>query len=120
MLAILSSLYYYHRHVRLAYIYLLQPLIVCVRLNMLTSLVLPPVSEERPEDASKKNLVQVTTSIQKTLGLLHQLNLIVSSFNSASQLPHGQRRPCSLSVAAHVVYDDALPPCCYSRLVAWC
>ncbi|ONM23023.1 Mediator complex subunit 10 CG5057-PA [Zea mays] len=46
---------------------------------------------ERPEDASKQNLAQVTSSIQKTLGLLHQLNLTVSSFNSASQLPLLQR-----------------------------
>ncbi|CAL5087210.1 unnamed protein product [Urochloa decumbens] len=44
-----------------------------------------------PEDASKQNLAQVTSSIQKTLGLLHQLNLTVSSFNSASQLPLLQR-----------------------------
>ncbi|CAL5082499.1 unnamed protein product [Urochloa decumbens] len=44
-----------------------------------------------PEDASKQNLSQVTSSIQKTLGLLHQLNLTVSSFNSASQLPLLQR-----------------------------
>ncbi|PUZ71651.1 hypothetical protein GQ55_2G330600 [Panicum hallii var. hallii] len=46
---------------------------------------------ERSEDASKQNLAQVTSSIQKTLGLLHQLNLTVSSFNSASQLPLLQR-----------------------------
>ncbi|XP_010238414.1 LOW QUALITY PROTEIN: mediator of RNA polymerase II transcription subunit 10b [Brachypodium distachyon] len=46
---------------------------------------------ERPEDASKQNLAQVTGSIQKTLGLLHQLNLNVSSFSSASQLPLLQR-----------------------------
>ncbi|KAL5200855.1 hypothetical protein ABZP36_035209 [Zizania latifolia] len=46
---------------------------------------------ERPEDASKQNLAQVTASIQKTLGLLHQLNLNVSSFSSASQLPLLQR-----------------------------
>ncbi|XP_062194157.1 mediator of RNA polymerase II transcription subunit 10b-like [Phragmites australis] len=46
---------------------------------------------ERPEDASRQNLAQVTSSIQKTLGLLHQLNLTVSSFNSASQLPLLQR-----------------------------
>ena len=45
---------------------------------------------ERPEDASKQNLAQVTSSIQKTLGLLHQLNL-TASFNSASQLPLLQR-----------------------------
>jgi hypothetical protein len=46
---------------------------------------------ERPEDASKQNLAQVTSSIQKTLGLLHQLNLTVSSFNSASHLSLLQR-----------------------------
>ncbi|GJM99331.1 hypothetical protein PR202_ga16421 [Eleusine coracana subsp. coracana] len=46
---------------------------------------------DRPEDPSKQNLAQVTNSIQRTLGLLHQLNLTVSSFNSASQLPLLQR-----------------------------
>ncbi|EMS49589.1 Mediator of RNA polymerase II transcription subunit 10 [Triticum urartu] len=46
---------------------------------------------DRPEDPSKQNLAQVTGSIQKTLGLLHQLNLNVSSFSSASQLPLLQR-----------------------------
>ncbi|KAE8811054.1 mediator of RNA polymerase II transcription subunit 10b-like [Hordeum vulgare] len=40
---------------------------------------------------SKQNLAQVTGLIQKTLGLLHQLNLSVSSFSSASQLPLLQR-----------------------------
>uniref|UniRef100_A0ACD5XZI8 Uncharacterized protein n=1 Tax=Avena sativa TaxID=4498 RepID=A0ACD5XZI8_AVESA len=49
------------------------------------------VGGDRPEDASKQNLAQVTGSIQKTLGLLHQLNLNVSSFRSASQLPLLQR-----------------------------
>ncbi|XP_040990633.1 mediator of RNA polymerase II transcription subunit 10b-like [Juglans microcarpa x Juglans regia] len=38
-------------------------------------------------DDPKKNLNQVTNSIQKVLGLLHQLYLTVSSFNAASQLP---------------------------------
>ncbi|KAJ8764814.1 hypothetical protein K2173_010279 [Erythroxylum novogranatense] len=38
-------------------------------------------------DDPKKNLNQVINSIQKTLGLLHQLYLTVSSFNTASQLP---------------------------------
>ncbi|XP_044954985.1 mediator of RNA polymerase II transcription subunit 10b-like [Hordeum vulgare subsp. vulgare] len=38
-------------------------------------------------DPSKQNLAQVTGLIQKTLGLLHQLNLNASSFSSASQLP---------------------------------
>ncbi|XP_020148449.1 mediator of RNA polymerase II transcription subunit 10b [Aegilops tauschii subsp. strangulata] len=46
---------------------------------------------DRPEDPSKQNLAQVTASIQRTLGLLHQLNLNVSSFSSASQLPLLQR-----------------------------
>lgn len=39
----------------------------------------------------KQNLNQVINSIQKTLGLLHQLYLTVSSFNVASQLPLLQR-----------------------------
>ncbi|XP_062074686.1 mediator of RNA polymerase II transcription subunit 10b [Humulus lupulus] len=38
-------------------------------------------------DEAKQNLNHVINSIQKTLGLLHQLNLTVSSFNAASQLP---------------------------------
>jgi mediator of RNA polymerase II transcription subunit 10 len=38
-------------------------------------------------DDPKQNLNQVINSIQKTLGLLHQLYLTVSSFNAASQLP---------------------------------
>ncbi|KAJ7979703.1 Mediator of RNA polymerase II transcription subunit 10 [Quillaja saponaria] len=42
-------------------------------------------------DDSKQNLNQVINSIQKTLGLLHQLYLTVSSFNTASQLPLLQR-----------------------------
>lgn len=42
-------------------------------------------------DDSKQNLNQVIGSIQKTLGLLHQLHLTVSSFNVASQLPLLQR-----------------------------
>lgn len=42
-------------------------------------------------DDPKQGLVQVTNSIQKTLGLLHQLHLTVSSFNVASQLPLLQR-----------------------------
>ncbi|KAK3228167.1 hypothetical protein Dsin_008029 [Dipteronia sinensis] len=42
-------------------------------------------------DDPKQNLNQVINSIQKTLGLLHQLYLSVSSFNAASQLPLLQR-----------------------------
>ncbi|KAG8647719.1 mediator of RNA polymerase II transcription subunit 10b [Manihot esculenta] len=42
-------------------------------------------------DDPKQNLNQVINSIQKTLGLLHQLYLTVSSFNTASQLPLLQR-----------------------------
>uniref|UniRef100_A0A7N0TQY6 Mediator of RNA polymerase II transcription subunit 10 n=1 Tax=Kalanchoe fedtschenkoi TaxID=63787 RepID=A0A7N0TQY6_KALFE len=42
-------------------------------------------------DDPKQNLNQVINSIQKTLGLLHQLYLTVSSFNVASQLPLLQR-----------------------------
>nr|GMD81794.1 mediator of RNA polymerase II transcription subunit 10B-like [Ipomoea batatas] len=44
-----------------------------------------------PADDSKQNLNQVIGSIQKTLGMLHQLYLTVSSFNVASQLPFLQR-----------------------------
>ncbi|XVF12870.1 hypothetical protein REPUB_Repub08aG0157300 [Reevesia pubescens] len=44
-----------------------------------------------PNDDPKQNLSQVINSIQKTLGLLHQLYLTVSSFNAASQLPLLQR-----------------------------
>ncbi|KAL6979398.1 Mediator of RNA polymerase II transcription subunit 10b [Sarracenia purpurea var. burkii] len=42
-------------------------------------------------DDPKQNLNQVINSIQKTLGLIHQLYLTVSSFNVASQLPLLQR-----------------------------
>ncbi|XP_062144229.1 mediator of RNA polymerase II transcription subunit 10b-like [Alnus glutinosa] len=42
-------------------------------------------------DDPKQNLNQVINSIQKNLGLLHQLYLTVSSFNAASQLPLLQR-----------------------------
>ncbi|GAV75887.1 LOW QUALITY PROTEIN: Med10 domain-containing protein, partial [Cephalotus follicularis] len=42
-------------------------------------------------DDPKQNLSQVINSIQKTLGLLHQLYLTVSSLNAASQLPLLQR-----------------------------
>ncbi|KAF9596613.1 hypothetical protein IFM89_012736 [Coptis chinensis] len=40
---------------------------------------------------NKTNLNNVINSIDKTLGLLHQLHLTVSSFNVASQLPLLQR-----------------------------
>lgn len=42
-------------------------------------------------DEAKQNLAQVTESIQKSLGILHQLYLTVSSFNVSSQLPLLQR-----------------------------
>lgn len=42
-------------------------------------------------DDPKQNLTQVINSIQKTLGIIHQLYLTVSSFNVASQLPLLQR-----------------------------
>ncbi|XP_047968290.1 mediator of RNA polymerase II transcription subunit 10b-like [Salvia hispanica] len=42
-------------------------------------------------DDPKQNLGQVINSIQKTLGVLHQLYLTVSSYNVASQLPLLQR-----------------------------
>ncbi|CAI9764095.1 unnamed protein product [Fraxinus pennsylvanica] len=40
-----------------------------------------------PTDDSKQNLTLVTNSIEKTLGILHQLDLTVSSNNVASKLP---------------------------------
>ncbi|CAL5438979.1 unnamed protein product [Camellia sinensis] len=46
---------------------------------------------ERTGNDPKQNLNQVINSIQKTLGLIHQLYLTVSSFNAASQLPLLQR-----------------------------
>ncbi|BFG32085.1 mediator of RNA polymerase II transcription subunit 10b isoform X2 [Prunus yedoensis var. nudiflora] len=42
-------------------------------------------------DDPKQNLNEVNNSIQKILGLIHQLYLTVSSFNAASQLPLLQR-----------------------------
>ncbi|KAJ4846344.1 Mediator of RNA polymerase II transcription subunit 10b [Turnera subulata] len=42
-------------------------------------------------DDPKQNLNQVINSIQKNLGLLHQLYLTVSAFNTGSQLPLLQR-----------------------------
>ena len=44
-----------------------------------------------PAEESKQNLNQVINSIDKTLGILHQLNLTVSSYNVSSQLPLLQR-----------------------------
>lgn len=44
-----------------------------------------------PIDDSKQNLSQVINSIQKTLGILHQLYLSVSSYNLSSQLALLQR-----------------------------
>lgn len=40
-----------------------------------------------PNEETKQNLNKVINSIDKSLGLLHQLHLTVSSFNIASQLP---------------------------------
>ncbi|CAH2080249.1 unnamed protein product [Thlaspi arvense] len=48
-------------------------------------------SNDGSVDESKEKLNQVINSIQKTLGLLHQLNLTVSSFTPASQLHLLQR-----------------------------
>ncbi|KAI3727806.1 hypothetical protein L6452_16426 [Arctium lappa] len=42
-------------------------------------------------DDPKQNLNQVINSIQKSLGIIHQLYLTVSSFNVSSQLPLLQR-----------------------------
>lgn len=44
-----------------------------------------------PIDDPKQNLTQIISSIQKTLGILHQLYLTVSSYNVAAQLPLLQR-----------------------------
>ncbi|CAL9052240.1 unnamed protein product [Musa banksii] len=44
-----------------------------------------------PAEEAKQNLTQVINSVDKTLGLLHQLYLTVSSFSVASQLPLLQR-----------------------------
>ncbi|XP_010251657.1 PREDICTED: mediator of RNA polymerase II transcription subunit 10b-like [Nelumbo nucifera] len=49
------------------------------------------ITQTSDPDDPKQNLNQVINSIQKTLGLLHQLYLTVSSFNLASQLPLLQR-----------------------------
>ena len=54
-------------------------------------------------DDPKQNLNQVINSIQKTLGLLHQLYLTVSSFNTASQLPLLQRLYFSINLLFKVV-----------------
>ncbi|CAI0401707.1 unnamed protein product [Linum tenue] len=45
----------------------------------------------------KENLNQVINSIQKNLGLIHQLYLTVSSFSAASQAPLLQRLYCILT-----------------------
>nr|AFK33660.1 unknown [Medicago truncatula] len=42
-------------------------------------------------DDSIQNLSQISNSIEKTLGLIHQLSLTVSTFNSALQMPLLQR-----------------------------
>ncbi|CAN0901683.1 U-box domain-containing protein 52 [Linum grandiflorum] len=48
-------------------------------------------SATAPANDPKENLNQVINSIQKILGLIHQLYLTVSSFNAASQAPLLQR-----------------------------
>lgn len=62
-------------------------------------------------DDPKQNLNQVINSIQKNLGLLHQLYLTVSSFNAASQLPLLQRLYLSAILSAinsfcYLVYQE--------------
>lgn len=47
-------------------------------------------------DDSMQKLNQVSNSIQKTLGLIHQLYLTVSTFNAAFQMPLLQRMYFSL------------------------
>lgn len=56
--------------------------------GMLTS---STTSDSNMADDPKQNLNQVINSIQKTLGLIHQLSLTVSFFNISSQLPLLQR-----------------------------
>ncbi|XP_073052113.1 mediator of RNA polymerase II transcription subunit 10b-like isoform X3 [Primulina eburnea] len=58
-------------------------------------------------DDPKQNLNQVINSIQKTLGILHQLYLTVSSFNVAAQLPLLQR----------ILIDDGKNPDEFTRNV---
>lgn len=58
-------------------------------------------------DDAKQNLSDVTNSIDKTLGLLHQLYLTVSSFNVASQLPLLQRM-YSLSPKTLISFNSSL------------
>ncbi|XP_073283566.1 mediator of RNA polymerase II transcription subunit 10b-like isoform X3 [Primulina huaijiensis] len=58
-------------------------------------------------DDSKQNLTHVINSIQKTLGILHQLYLTVSSFNVAAQLPLLQR----------ILIDDGKNPDEFTRNV---
>ena len=48
-------------------------------------------NEGSTSDDAKQNLSDVTNSIEKTLGILHQLYLSVSSFNVASQAQLLQR-----------------------------
>ncbi|KAK9093830.1 hypothetical protein Scep_025299 [Stephania cephalantha] len=48
-------------------------------------------NSDQDESSKQQNLNNVINSIDKTLGLLHQLHLTVSSFNVASQLPLLQR-----------------------------
>ena len=57
-------------------------------------------------DDPKQSLNHVINSIQKTLGLLHQLYLTVSSLNAASQLPLLHRLYVSyvLSIAISSLY----------------
>ncbi|KAJ4957102.1 hypothetical protein NE237_013885 [Protea cynaroides] len=49
------------------------------------------VTQTNAAEDPKQNLNEVINSIQKTLALLHQLHLTVSSFSLASQLPLLQR-----------------------------
>ncbi|XP_075517903.1 mediator of RNA polymerase II transcription subunit 10b-like isoform X3 [Primulina tabacum] len=58
-------------------------------------------------DDPKQNLTHVIYSIQKTLGILHQLYLTVSSFNVAAQLPLLQR----------ILIDDGKNPDEFTRNV---
>ncbi|GMH29862.1 hypothetical protein Nepgr_031705 [Nepenthes gracilis] len=59
--------------------------------NEATSTASTPATATSASEDPKQNLSEVINSIEKTLGLLHQLYLTVSSYNVASQLPLLQR-----------------------------
>lgn len=54
-------------------------------------IMVPQNNDTAGVEDPKQDLNQVINSIQKILGLIHQLYLTVSSFNAGSQLPLLQR-----------------------------